>query len=415
VADQSTRLSPTALERRVKRWLLTGPFECHLPVAPGLEPLVVVERLDLGLAASSDGLVTEHGGVTLDLDHTRIMRANLSLRTASRVLLRLGSFPASSPEMLYDRARKLDWLVHLGFANGYRLRVSSRRSKLQAGDQVTDTIASAVARHMREHGLYPKPDDGSAAETPAAPRLEFHVRLLDDRCTVSLNTSGEHLHRRGVRTHVATAPVRETVAAAMVLSALTGIEHSPDVVVDPFCGSGTLLIETGDVLTRSAPGRRRGFAFQEAAWYRPGRWREVLRQAQVDQAAVVPLPPMLGLDVDARALDAARSNLEAAGYGHVELLRVDSTTFDYAKLGSSHGLVIGNAPFGVRLGDRADAAAVLTGLLDRLAASGGRWRLCLLTQAPGLVVDHPAVRGGAVRNVTAGGLAISIVTGMVGV
>src|SRR5690606_23820596 len=231
-----TRISETALERRVKRWLLTGPFECYLPVAPGLEPVLVGELLDLGLAPGQDSLRTTHGGVSLHLDHAGIMRANLGLRTASRVLLRLGTVPAHTPEMLYDRARKLDWLVHIGFATGYRLRLSSRRSKLQAGDQVSDTIASAVSRHMRDHGLYPKLDE----ESP----LEFHVRLSDDRCTISLDTSGEHLHRRGVRTHVGAAPLRETVAAAMALTALKGLEHSPDVVVDPFCGSGTLLIET---------------------------------------------------------------------------------------------------------------------------------------------------------------------------
>jgi putative N6-adenine-specific DNA methylase len=255
---------------------------------------------------------------------------------------------------------------------------------------------------MREHGLYPKPDDEAA--------LEFHVRLLDDRCTVSLNTSGAHLHRRGVRTHIGAAPVRETVAAAMALTALKGMEHSPDVVVDPFCGSGTLLIETSDVLTRSAPGRHREFAFQQAAWFRPGRWREVLRQAEADRTAVVPLPPMIGLDIDERTLDAAHANLARAGYEHVELLRTDSTTFDYAKTGASHGLVIGNAPFGVRLGDRAAAADLLTRLLDRLAASGGRWRLCLLTQAPDVVVGHVGVRDGVVIGVTAGGLSTSLVT-----
>src|SRR5690606_36658682 len=140
--------------------------------APGLEEVLVEELLDLGLANGRDDLLTEHGGVSLALDHAGIMRANLCLRTASRVLLRLGSFPAGTPEMLYDRARKLDWLVHLGFATGYRLRLSSRRSKLQAGDQVSNTVASAVGRHMRDHGLYPKPN--------AEAELEFHVRLLDD-------------------------------------------------------------------------------------------------------------------------------------------------------------------------------------------------------------------------------------------
>ena len=400
------RLSAGALERRVKRWLLTGPFQCYLPVAPGLEPVLVEELVDLGLAAGLDALRTEHGGVSLELDNAGIMRANLCLRTANRVLLRLGTVPAQSPEMLYDRTRKLDWLVHLGFASGYRLRVSSRRSKLQAGDQVTNTVASAVARHMRDHGLYPKLDD----ESP----LEFHVRLLDDRCTISLDTSGEHLHRRGVRTHVSAAPLRETVAAAMALTALNGWEHSPDAVVDPFCGGGTVLIETADVLTLAAPGRHRDFAFQQAAWFRPGRWREVQRQEEASRSALEPLPPILGIDSDQRALEAARANLARAGYAGAELVHADSTTFDFARLKAVHGLIIGNAPFGVRLGDQHSAAALLTRLVDRLASVGGTWRLCLLVGDPTPLLEHPALREARQLPVKTGGLDASIVSGTVG-
>jgi len=390
----------------VKRWLLTGPFECYLPVAPGLENTLVAELLDLGLAADPTELRTGHGGVSLNLDHAGIMRVNLSARTASRVLLRLGSFPASSPEMLYDRARKLAWLIHLGFATGYRLRVSSRHSKLPAGDQVSNTVASAVARHMRDHGLYPAPDAEAA--------LEFYVRLADDRCTISLDTSGNLLHRRGTRTHVHTAPLRETVAAAMALIALRGHDDVPDVVVDPFCGSGTLLIETTDVLSGAPPGRHRDFAFQHAAWHRPGGWRAVQRQAATEQAAGSRLPRMLGIDTNTEALEAARANLSGAEYRHVELVHGDSTAFDFSALGAQRGLVIGNAPFGVRLGDGRSAAALLTRFLDNVARGGGTWRLCLLVLDPGPVLAHPQVHAAEVTEVKAGGLNASIVVGSIG-
>jgi len=427
-----TRISETALERRVKRWLLSGPFECYLPVAPGLEEILCAELVGLRLAPDRASLKTEYGGVGLRLDLEGIMRANLSLRTASRVLLRFGTVPASTPEMLYDRVRKLDWLVHLGFAAGFRLRLSSRRSKLQAGDQLSNTVASAIARHMREHGLYPKPDDDAP--------LEFHVRLLDDRCTISLDTSGAHLHRRGTRTHVHTAPLRETVAAAMALTALRGlggpagegvggVTGAPvDVIVDPFCGSGTLLIETTDVLTGAAPGRSRRFAFERAAWHRPGRWRQVQRDAvnarppfaatppgvADGDGAPRPLPRMFGLDLDPGALAAARANLAGAEYQHVRLEQTDSTEFDFTALDARAGLVIANAPFGVRLGNEQSAARLLTRFLDNLAGAAGRWRLCLLVHAAAPVVSHPGVADPTVLEVSAGGLTTYIVSGTTG-
>jgi len=402
----------------VKRWLLGGPFDCFVQVAPGLEEILAAELLALGLATGPELLRTTRGGIELALDHEGVMRANLALRTAGRVLLRLGTFPAAGREMLYDRARKLPWEAHLGFSPGYRLRLSSKNSKLQAGDEAESAVAGAISRRMRELGLYPKPDE-------AAP-LEFHVRLLDDRCTISLNTSGEHLHRRGTRTHVGTAPLRETLAAAMALEGLaTGGHEEPlsghdeplgghDVIVDPFCGSGTLLIEAADVLRGLPPGRARAFAFEQAAWFRPGGWRAVKRDAE---RQAVPLegrgPRLLGIDDDGSALAAAGDNLARSGHT-VELVHGDSTTFDYDALGARHGLVIGNLPYGVRLGDRREAAGLARRFLDRLAASDARWRVVVLVLDPEPVVRHEAFTVSSVRTTSNGGLPVSLVVGAVG-
>ena len=170
MSDGPEHLTPRALERRVKRWLLSAPFECFVQVAPGLEPLLARELADLGLVPDAAAVRPERGGVTLALDLEGIMAANLGLRTASRVLLRLGSFPAAAAEMLHDRARKLPWELHLGFAASYALRLSSRRSKLQAGDEASRAVAGAVARRMGALGLRPRP-------APDA-ELEFAVLLL---------------------------------------------------------------------------------------------------------------------------------------------------------------------------------------------------------------------------------------------
>ncbi len=396
---QPERLSRAALERRVKRWLLRAPFDCYIQVTPGLEELLVDELLAEGLAPHRAALNVSHGGVELRLDHADILRANLSLRTASRVLLRLGTFPAASPEMLYDRARQVPWETQIGFLERYALAITARNSKLQAGDAVANTVASAIARELRPLGLYPRSAD--AAE------LTFHVRLQDDRCTVSLDTSGQHLHRRGVRTNVHTAPVRETLAAAMALEGLARTGGTPDVVIDPFCGSGTLLIEAVDALTHSAPGRQREFAFEHAAWFRPGTLREVRRRSE---AGVKPLRTrVIGVDNDDDALAAARANVAGAAYAEVTLQHADSTLFDFSSLVARRGLALANLPYGVRLGDRRQAAATTNAFLANLAASGAPWVVVLLVADP-----EPALKWLEDARVTPtrnGGLPVTMVSG----
>ncbi len=405
------RVTPRALERRVKRWLLGGPFDCYVQVAPGLEELLASELLDGGFAEERSALRVERGGIALALDHAGVMRANLELRTASRVLLRLGEFPAASPEMLYDRARGVPWLTQIGFASTYNLHVTSRHSKLQAGDGVANTVASAVARELRPLGLYPRlaPDAG----------LLFHVHLQNDRCTLSLDTSGDHLHRRGVRTHVHTAPVRETLAAAMVLTGMRRLNGPPDVVVDPFCGSGTLLIEAADALAGLPPGRHRAFAFERAAWFRAGAYREVRRQAErrtEEEALPASTTRIIGIDSDTEALGAARANLARPEYAGVTLELGDSTRFDFAALGgrrgAHRGLVLANLPYGVRLGERREAVATARAFLERLAGSGSTWEVVLLTTDPEALLPH--VSDAHVVRTRNGGLAVTLVCGLVG-
>ncbi|MBX3141620.1 MAG: hypothetical protein KF875_12755 [Trueperaceae bacterium] len=420
-ASGPERITPRALERRVKRWLLEGPFDCYVQVAPGHEALLASELLDGGFAGAASELRVERGGIALVLDHAGIMRANLELRTASRVLLRLREFPAASPEMLYDRARGVPWLTQIGFAPSFGLHVTSRHSKLQAGDAVATTVASAVARELRPFGLYPKPAPDAA--------LVFHVHLQDDRCTVSLDTSGGHLHRRGVRRHVHTAPVRETLAAAMVMTGLRRLDGPPDVVLDPFCGSGTLLIEAADALAGLAPGRHRAFAFEKAAWFRAGAYRETRRLMErgaghsgassggrelgAEEATTrPPATHIVGIDSDSEALEAARANLARPEYAGVSLEPGDSTRFDFAALGARRGLVLANLPYGVRLGERREASATARAFLERLVGSGGTWEVVLLTTDAEAVL--PYLRDVDVVRTRNGGLAVALVGGRVG-
>lgn len=397
--DEADRagLTDRALERRARRYLRSQPFACFVQAAPGLEETVLAELRAAGLG---DGAVAEHGGVAAALDVDGIMRANLTLRTASRILLRLASFAAGSEAMVFDQVRRVAWEVHLGASGRFALRLSARDSRLQAGDGLARTIAGGIARRMGSLGLpAERVDDGA---------LTIHARLKGDRATLSLDTSGEHLHRRGLRRHVHGAPVRETVAAGLALATLG--DH--DVVLDPFCGSGTLLVEAGDIAAGLPAGRARSFAFEAAAWHRPGRWRAVQREAaaEAERAHRPNQPRLVGSDLDPAALAAASHNLAAAGHA-AELTRADAAALDLDAVGAARGLLLANVPFGVRLGDRRGAARLLEAFLDRLGAARSSWDVGLLTMHPEVVRAHGALRSTRAWPIVSGGLRVTAVVG----
>lgn len=390
---EPARLSERALERRVRRWLASGPFDCFIQCAPGLEPVLQRELSELGFSPGE--AVT--GGVPVELDGPGLLSCNLRLRSASRVLLRLGNFPAGSREMLFDRARRLPWELHLGFRGLYRLHMISAASKLQAGDELARIIHDAISRRLQQHGLQAGYSDEA--------ELEVHVRLLNDHCTISLNTSGEHLHKRGFRRYIGEAPLRETVAAAAVLEAYDG--H--DLIHDPFCGAGTLLLEAADVVSALAPGRERSFAFEHAGWFRPGQWREVQRQAVAAQRSAS-LPRISGSDLDPAAVSAASRNLAAAGHDQVQLHSADALSAGALQLSGSKRLLISNLPYGRRLGSE-ESAAELHRDFARVLAASGSWDFMLLTTQPAELRRAAGLSIESVRTVSSGGLRISMVKG----
>lgn len=385
------QLTERALERRVRRWLAAAPLEGFVQAAPGLEESVAAELTGLG----HEVLASADGGVAVRLSAGDAMLLNLRLRTASRVLLRFGSFPAAGREMLFDRMRRLPWEVQLGLSGDYRLHMVSRRSALQAGDELKNIAVDAISRRLRDLGRSARPDD--ASET------EIHLRLHSDHATVSLNTSGEHLHRRGFRRYTGDAPLRETVAAALFLDVFNG--H--DLVVDPFCGSGTLLLEALDISAGLTAGRLRSFAFERAAWFRPGTYREAQRQAAALEVPAEPLPEVLGFDADRLALAAARGNLRSAGHGHVPLEEADATTLDLAALPGRHRLLLANLPFGRRLGDPHSARELHRTFLAHLKNSGP-WDAGLITTHPDLVRSS-GLTVHSERTVLSGGLRLSLI------
>lgn len=334
-------------------------FDIFLAVPPGLEPLLRQEAAEAGFAAPR----TVPGGVTTRGGWPEVWRANLVLRGASRVLVRIGAFRALHVAQLDKRARRFDWAGFLRADVPVRIEASCRSSRIWHAGAVTQRIAGALA------------DGPGIVVAPDAP-VTLKVRIEDDLCTLSLDSSGEPLHRRGFKQAVGKAPMRETLAALF----LRACNHRPDeALVDPMCGSGTFLLEAAEIAAGLAPGRGRGFAFERFAGFDAAHWA-ALRDRP---AAAHPPAPIRGSDRDQGAIAGAQANTERAGVSdRVHLARLAIS--DIQPPEGPPGLVIVNPPYGARIGERKLLHA-LHGALGRVLMDRfGGWRVGLVTATPEL-------------------------------
>lgn len=305
--------------------------ECYAVTHPGLESITARELAGLGIAPGE----TEPGGVAFTGDAAAIIAANLHLRTASRVLVRMGSFRARTFPELERHARRLPWRDYLGPAALVSFAITSRKSKLYHQGAIAERLLRVIGETVGEVGT----GEDDAAQL-------FVVRAVRDGFTVSADSSGALLHRRGYRLATGKAPLRETLAAAMLL-AMHWDGSVP--LLDPFCGSGTIPIEAALIARRIPAGHARLFAFER--W--PGADAaalDAMRAVALERALPRAGVPIVGSDRDAGAIEAAAANAGRAGVaGDVELRR--AALSDIARPGPA-GLLLTNPPYGVRVGER---------------------------------------------------------------
>ena len=324
--------------------------------APGLEPVCAGELAACGVA----GVQPVPGGVEFRGSLREIYRVNLWLRSASRVVVRVDSFRCRSFPDLFQRALRQPWGQFLRPQTPFTVRASSRGSRLFHTERLADCVREAVCRAL-----------GSPVQPAAAEGQRLLVRFEDDVCQLSVDSSGELLHRRGYRQERAPAPLRETLAAGMLL--LAGWDGR-EVLVDPLCGSGTLPIEAALLAARRPPGAGRSFAFMDWPGYRPGLWQALLAEAARER-----LPPAVtiaGSDRDPEVLAAARRNASRAGVA--ELLQLDCAPLEGLVLPPGPGMLVANPPYGARLGRDQDLPRLFAGLGDLCRQGGRSWRCLFL-------------------------------------
>ncbi|MEI4231456.1 THUMP domain-containing class I SAM-dependent RNA methyltransferase [Roseovarius sp. D22-M7] len=337
----------------------SAPFEIFLVAQPGLEEVLAEEARAAGFGPVAPG----RGGVSFPGTWPDVMRANLQLRGAGRVLARIGGFRAMHLAQLDKRARKFDWAAHLRPDVPLRVEVSCRKSKIYHEGAAKERIARAITESL-----------GAPVSEHAALRLM--ARIEDDLVTFSLDTSGEPLHRRGYKEAVGKAPLRETLAA-LFLWQCGYVGREP--VLDPMCGSGTFPIEAAEIAAGLPPGRARRFAFEDLAGFDADAWVAFGHSAAPHQ---VP-QQFIGYDRDAGAVRMAAQNAERAEVGDLTRFACQPIS-DLVRPEGPPGLVMVNPPYGARIGNR----KLLFGLYARLGEVLMRemhgWRVGLVTSDGGL-------------------------------
>lgn len=331
--------------------------------APGLEEACLREMQALELQEAQ----LCPGGVEFSGELHDLYRANLWLRTASRILVRVAELRATSFPDLFRRAVRLPWGHFIRPETAVRVRASSRSSRLVHTGRIAETLGEAIDRALGR--------DASVANQHPQQVL---ARFENDRCVLSIDSSGELLHRRSYRRNITPAPLRETLAAGLLLElGWDGVSS----LVDPLCGSGTIVIEGALMALGRAPGSQRPFAFMDWPRFREGRWRllldEAARQSRSRLAA-----PILGSDRDSQAIAAARSNAQRAGLDS-QLILAHHRLEDFTPP-SEPGLVLCNPPYGARLGSDCDLEGFYgsLGRAFRYRLSG--WQVALITPEPRL-------------------------------
>lgn len=319
--------------------LPTEKLSCFAISAPGLEQLTLkeLERLEVG------DVKLVRGGVEWEGTLRSVYIANLWSRTASRVVIRIGQFYASNFAELERKAKKVDWAHYIGRGRELRFKVTCKKSRLYHSDAVAERFARVI------HGIV-GPGTSSVIkdiddETAPSDAQIVLVRIERDQVVVSLDSSGELLHRRGYRKEIAKAPLRETIAAAMVLASGWDMRGP---FIDPMCGSGTIPIEAVMIARKMAPGRSRAFGFQSWPGFDSGLWKRCLDDALSGE---VPLSGVIvrGSDRDAGAIEAAVSNAKRAGIeGDVDFAIGAISNVEPI---SERCWIVSNPPYGARIGD----------------------------------------------------------------
>lgn len=342
---------------------LKKTYELIAPCHFGMEAVLKREIIDLGYEISQ----VEDGRVTFVGDDEAICRANIFLRTAERVLVKVGSFRAESFEELFQGTKAIAWEEYIPQDGKFWVaKASSIKSRLFSPSDIQSIMKKAMVERMKgAYGLERFPETGSS--------YPLRVFLYKDMVTVGIDSTGESLHKRGYRTLTSKAPITETLAAALILLTPWNKDR---ILVDPFCGSGTFPIEAAMMAANMAPGMNRSFLSEDWKNLIPRKyWYEAMDEAHemVDDTVEVDIQ---GYDIDGEIVKAARANAEAAGVGH--MIHFQQRPLSALSHPKKYGFLITNPPYGERIEEKENLPALYREIGERFKALDS-WSAYMIT------------------------------------
>ncbi|WP_437126221.1 THUMP domain-containing class I SAM-dependent RNA methyltransferase [Lacrimispora amygdalina] len=338
-------------------------YELIAPCHFGMEAVLKKEITELGY----DITLVEDGRVTFLGDDEAICRANVFLRTAERVLLKAGSFHAQSFEELFQATKTIPWEEYIPSDGKFWVaKASSIKSKLFSPSDIQSIMKKAMVERMK--GAY-KVEwfEENGASYP------LRVFLYKDEVTVGIDTTGDSLHKRGYRTLTSKAPITETLAAALIMLTPWNKDR---ILVDPFCGSGTFVIEAAMMAANMAPGMNRSFLSEDWKNIIPRKcWYDTMDEAN-DLVMNDVKVDIQGYDIDPEIVKAARANAESAGVEH--LIHFQQRSVDALSHPKKYGFIITNPPYGERIEEKKNLPELYRQIGERYAALDA-WSLYMIT------------------------------------
>ncbi len=339
------------------------------PCPRGLEAVLAQE---LG-ALEASAIKAADGGVHFAGPFALAYRANLESRIASRILWQVANVSYKTEDDIYKATLGLPWQQWFDVGQTIRVNLSAVRSPLKSLDFTTLRIKDAVCDAFRAKG------GARPSVNTQAPDVRIHAFLTAERLTLYLDTSGEPLFKRGYRTVTGEAPLRENLAAGIVK--LSGWD-TREALLDPMCGSGTLLIEAALIALNIAPGARRRFAFEKLKNFDAREWENAKRAAASRESAPADLPPIFGADLYGDELKSARENIAATGLA--DRIQLKQANVLELPAPASSGVIVTNPPYGVRLSGEDELSEFYPQLGNALKQRFAGWRAYILTGDPQL-------------------------------
>jgi len=356
--------------------LSSSPSSAFFATAPrGLEPLLAQELTALGAREAK----VVPGGVAFMGTWEACYRVNLWSRVASRVLWKIADFSYGGEDDVYDAVKRIDWPRYFRVERTLRVNVTAQKSPLRSLEFATLRVKDAVCDRFRD-ALGKRPD-----VERTSPDVRVHVFLETARATLYLDTSGEPLFKRGWRAGQGEAPLRENLAAGIIM--LTGWRPG-EPLLDPMCGGATLLVEAAAMARGKPPGAKRGFGFEKLTAFDAKTWEAVKAHRVESQEC-----QLYGSDTDLEALKAARRNLAAAGVER--WVRLEQADILERAAPAAAGVMVMNPPYGERMGNPEDLARFYPKLGDALKQRYAGWRCYVFTadlRLPKLIRLAPSAR-----------------------